>query len=228
MLNITQPSKSTITLDSIRKEIVNQLGNEVTGGIKLFSQPARSGAKRPTSSTHRTGSFGDRTHAGTGSIGSNQRGFRTFTERPVRTDVPNTQFVSVSNILDRFYPNYVSPLLYSLARPRASGMNLGPGCDVNSDEFRCKARGIYNHSPGISQWCEINCKASNCVSFMCECGCEDTSRRRPQNSSCHAIAEFQGVDGMDEWCTANCKVGYCPANTCSIEDCLTSQTLTSR
>lgn len=197
---------------------MNQLGNEVTGGIKLFSQPS-SGVKKGLPDSQRTGSAVDSRRVGSAVRGT-QHSFRTFTERPIQTDVPNTQFVSVSNILDRFYPNYVSPLLYSFTRPRSSGMNLGPGCDVNSDEFRCKARGIYNQSPGISKWCEVNCRASNCVSFMCQCGCEDASKRRPQNTSCHAIADFHGVEGMDEWCTANCKVGYCPANTCSIEDCL--------
>ena len=214
-------------MDSIRKDIVNHLGTEVTGGIKLFSRTVKTSPINTVSTTH-SASVNNRSRAVSSVRTPLQNGFRTFTERPIRTDVPNTQFVSVSNILDRFYPNYVSPLLYSLTRPSASGMNLGVGCDVNSDEFRCKARGIYNNSPGISRWCEINCRASNCVSFMCECGCEDTSKRKPQNSSCHAIADFHGVEGMDEWCIANCKVGYCPANTCSIEDCMPTPILTSR
>ncbi|XP_045183844.1 uncharacterized protein LOC123542202 [Mercenaria mercenaria] len=191
--------QQVITLDAIRREIVKKLGSEVTNGMKIFFTPPKETGQTPRPVTSRP------QHV-------------RLPAAPPRPEVPNTQFVSVSNILDRFYPNYITPLLFSLAQPKTSGSKTTAGCDVTSDEFRCKARGIYNQSPGISKWCEINCRASNCVTFMCECSCED--KAKSQNTSCHAIAEFHGVEGMDQWCIANCKVGYCPANTCSVEDCM--------
>lgn len=194
----TRTQQQVVSLDAIRREIVRQLGHEVQNGMKrLFAVPK----------------VADHTVSPV-----TQRSFPTVQLRP---DVPNTQVVSVSNILDRFYPNYIAPFFFSLTQKRRSGLKLPVACDVMSDEFRCKARGIYNQSPGISNWCEINCRARNCVTFMCECSCED---RQSQNSSCHAIAEFHGVEGMDQWCIANCKVGYCPANTCSVEDCVNKST----
>ena len=195
-----------ITLDDIRRQIVKKLGSEVANGMKVFFSPPKETGQTPRPVTQRP-------HVG------------RLPVAPQRPEVPNTQFVSVSNILDRFYPNpnYITPLLFSLAQPNTSGSKTSNGCDVTSDEFRCKARGIYNQSPGISKWCEINCRASNCVTFMCECSCED-KKSSQQNTSCHAIAEFHGVEGMDQWCIANCKVGYCPANTCSVDDCVNKST----
>lgn len=191
--------QQAVTLDVIRREIVKKLGSEVQNGMKIFFSPPKEIGQtvRPATSRPRVS---------------------RFPASPKRPEVPNTQFVSVSNILDRFYPNYITPLLLSLAQPSTTALKPSTGCDVNSDEFRCKARGIYQQSPGISKWCEINCRASNCVTFMCECSCED--KTISQNTSCHAIADFHGVEGMDQWCRANCKVGYCPANTCSVEDCI--------
>ncbi|KAL4216302.1 hypothetical protein ACF0H5_024028 [Mactra antiquata] len=182
------------TLSDVRKSI---LGSELQSGAAVFLNPPPKG-------------IGVNTITNTPLVRPPVRGGRF--QVPSRSTVPNTHFPSVSNILNRFY---MTPFLFP-----GSNINLPPGCDVFSDEFRCKARGIYNQSPGISKWCEINCRASNCVPFMCECSCED--KMKNQTSKCHAIAEFHGVEGMDLWCVANCKVGYCPANTCSVEDCLRS------
>ena len=141
---------------------------------------------------------------------------RTF---PLRhSTLPNTQFVSVSNILLRFFPEYTPPFMFPLRRKGLGSVRLPIGCDVNSDEFRCVARGIYNQSPGVNKWCEINCKVNNCPLFMCDCACEE--RFSPRISRCRAVNKFRGVEGMDQWCAANCKVGYCPPEMCSIPHCI--------
>jgi len=216
----TSKQRKPWTLEEIRREIVRMLGSDVSNNKRfLFTSPAPT----PVVVAPVTPSPVFHTPLPRPRVVDQQfvPSIRTVPDNRIGTHLPNTQFVSVSNILDRFY---MSPLLLSLARSRSrpSAPVLPPGCDVNSDEFRCKSIGIHRLSPGTSKWCEINCKASNCVPFMCECGCEDKSKSRPTmpSSSCHAIAEFKGVEGMDDWCRANCKVGYCPANTCAIEDCL--------
>ena len=202
-----------IASDRIRQEIIKMIGQEVptptnTNNVKVFFTLPKIDNRaftRPLMVPEPTRKF-------------------SF----LQTDIPNTQYVSVSSILDRFYPNYITPFLFSLSKPRPRPRPKPRGqrnCDVTSDEFRCVARGIYNQSPGISKWCERNCKARNCVTFMCECFCED--KHRIQNTSCHAIKEFKGMEAMDQWCIANCKVGYCPPNTCSVEDCLKPDTVVS-
>lgn len=194
-------------LDAIRREIVKHVNVDIANGNKVFFSPPNDllitdigilpTVPKPQTSLETTRRLNN-------------------IPQPI-PDLPNTQFVSVSNILERFYPNFISPLLFNLAKTPTS-LSLPAGCEITSDEFRCVPRGIYNRSPGISQWCEMNCRAGNCVLFMCECFCEDV--RRSQNNSCHAIAEFMGVEAMDAWCIANCKVGYCPPSTCSQDDCL--------
>ena len=140
---------------------------------------------------------------------------------PVRTaTVPNTQFVSVSNILSRFFPEYTPPFIFPLRGKSLASLTLPSGCDVTSDEFKCVARGIYNQSPGVNKWCEMNCKVNNCVSFMCECSCEE--KFTANISRCRAVNKFRGVEGMDQWCAANCKVGYCPPQMCSLPHCISS------
>ena len=149
--------------------------------------------------------------------------FGHVTSRPAigrHSTVPNTQFVSVSNILSRFFPEYTPPFMFPLRNRGLSPLQFFPGCDVNSDEFRCVARGIYKQSPGINKWCEVNCKMNNCVHFMCDCSCEE--KFSPRISRCRAVNKFRGVEGMDQWCAANCKVGYCPGAMCSIPHCVTS------
>ena len=145
------------------------------------------------------------------------------TPRPpvgLHSTVPNTQFVSVSNILSRFFPEYTPPFMFTLRDRGLSPLMFYPGCNVNSDEFRCVARGIYKQSPGINKWCEVNCKMNNCVHFMCDCSCED--KFSPRISRCRAVNKFRRVEGMDQWCAANCKVGYCPSAMCSIPHCINS------
>ena len=147
--------------------------------------------------------------------------FGHVTQRPTfgrHSTVPNTQFVSVSNILLRFFPEYTPPFMFPLRNRGLSPLGIFPGCDVNSDEFRCVARGIYKQSPGVNKWCEVNCKMNNCVHFMCECSCEE--KFSPKISRCRAVNKFRGVEGMDQWCAANCKVGYCPSAMCSIPHCI--------
>ena len=135
------------------------------------------------------------------------------------TTSPNTQFVSVSNILSRFFPEYTPPFMFPLRGKSLTSLPLPHRCDVTSDEFRCVARGIYNLSPGVNKWCELNCKANNCVTFMCKCSCEEKLSTR---SRCRAVNKFRRVEGMDQWCAANCKVGYCPPHMCSIPHCIGS------
>ena len=203
------PLRKAIPLEDIRKELLKRIGDNNQGNgqeVKVFFTP-------PTATV-----TGVTTAASISKISVQANKPTTVASASAAS---NTQFVSVSNILERFYPdypNFITPFLVSITTRRGSRLKLPAGCDVTSDEFRCVARGIYNQSPGISQWCEMNCRAGNCATFMCDCFCED--KRRTQNTSCHAIAEFSGVVGMDQWCLANCKVGYCPPNTCSVEDCL--------
>ncbi|KAL3885301.1 hypothetical protein ACJMK2_025381 [Sinanodonta woodiana] len=151
--------------------------------------------------------------------------------RPLASTIPpssvtdNTQFVSVSDILNRFYPNYIPPYIFPpmlLPDPetwpgrRRQAQNTT--CNVSSENFRCVGSGIYQRSLGINHWCELNCRVNNCIIFMCTCSCDDVIPL--VKSKCHAVGEFRGVEGMDQWCTANCKVGYCPSNTCSVQDCM--------
>ncbi|KAK3577337.1 hypothetical protein CHS0354_008433 [Potamilus streckersoni] len=144
---------------------------------------------------------------------------------PPSSVTANTQFVSVSDILNRFYPNYIPPYIFPPMLlpdpetwPGRKRQSQNTTCNVWSENFRCVGSGIYQRSLGINHWCELNCRVNNCIIFMCTCSCDDVIPL--VKSKCHAVGEFRGVEGMDQWCTANCKVGYCPSNTCSVQDCM--------
>ncbi|CAG0892303.1 unnamed protein product [Cyprideis torosa] len=83
--------------------------------------------------------------------------------------------------------------------------------------------GPHQHSPGMAEWCSVNCAVGFCPSDFCTCldsnGSRRTSLGNPRRPCQVAVPVgiWSRLSSMNRWCQLNCASGYCPPSHCRCE-----------